>query len=155
METINTLALTQVAEIELIYKSKVKASERPKVTTSRDAYQLFKQNWDENKIEFIEQFKVMFLNRANKVLAIFEMSSGGVTGTIADPKLVFMAALKLNASNIILCHNHPSGSLKPSRADEELTLKIKEAAKYFDIKVLDHMIVSDAGYFSFADEGLL
>ena len=92
METTNSSAWMQVAEIELIYKSKVKASERPKVTTSRDAYQLFKQNWDENKIEFIEQFKVMFLNRANKVLAIFEMSSGGVTGTIADPKLVFMAA---------------------------------------------------------------
>ena len=104
METTNSSAWMQVAEIELIYKSKVKASERPKVTTSRDAYQLFKQNWDENKIEFIEQFKVMFLNRANKVLAIFEMSSGGVTGTVADPKLVFIAALKINACNIILCH---------------------------------------------------
>jgi len=102
METTNALA--QVAEIELIYKSKVKTSDRPKVTTSRDAYQLFRQNWNDNKIDFIEQFKVMFLNRANKVLAIFEMSSGGVTGTIADPKLVFMEALKLNASNIILCH---------------------------------------------------
>ena len=102
METTNALA--QVAEIELIYKSKVKTSDRPKVTTSRDAYQLFRQNWNDNKIDFIEQFKVMFLNRANKVLAIFEMSSGGVTGTVADPKLVFMAALKLNACNIILCH---------------------------------------------------
>jgi len=158
METTNSSAWMQVAEIELIYKSKVKASERPKVTTSRDAYQLFKQNWNENKIEFIEQFKVMFLNRANKVLAIFEMSSGGVTGTVADPKLVFIAALKINACNIILCHNHPSGSLKPSRADEELTKKIKEAGKYLylDLPVIDHLIITGEDiYYSFADKGLL
>jgi len=154
METTNALA--QVAEIELIYKSKVKTSDRPKVTTSRDAYQLFRQNWNDNKIDFIEQFKVMFLNRANKVLAIFEMSSGGVTGTVADPKLVFMAALKLNACNIILCHNHPSGNLKPRRADEELTQKIKEAGRYLDLPVIDHIILSgEDEYYSFADEGLL
>ncbi len=156
METTNTLALTQVAEIELIYKSKVKPSERPKVTTSRDAYNLLKQNWDENKIEFVEQFKVLFLNRANKVLGIFELSTGGVSGTVADPKLVFTAALKLNACNIILCHNHPSGNIKPSRADEQLTQKIKEAGKYLDLPVIDHLIISsEESYYSFADEGLL
>ena len=156
METTNTLAWMQVAEIELIYKSKIKASERPTVTTSRDAFKLFKQNWDENKIEFIEQFKVLFLNRSNKVLAIFELSTGGVTGTVADPKLVFAAALKLNACNIILCHNHPSGSLKPSMADEQLTQKIKEAGKYLDLPVIDHLIItSEDSYYSFADEGLL
>lgn len=156
METTNTLAWTQVSEIELIYKSKVKASERPKVTTSRDAYTLLKQNWDENKIEFIEQFKVLFLNRANRVLGIFELSTGGVTGTVADPKLVFAAALKLNACNIILCHNHPSGNTTPSKADEQLTQKIKEAGKYLDLPVIDHIILSaDDTYYSFADEGLL
>ena len=155
METVNTLACTQVSEIQLIYKSKVKASQRPHVSTSFDAYQIFRQNWDENKIEFVEQFKILFLNRANKVLGIFELSTGGVSGTIADPKLVFAAALKANASNIILCHNHPSGSTKPSRADEQLTQKIKEAASFFDIKVLDHIIVSEEGYYSFADEGIL
>jgi len=156
METTNKLALTQVAEIELTYKSKVKASDRPKVTTSHDAYELFKQNWNESKIEFVEQFKVLFLNRANKVLAIYELSTGGVSGTVADPKLVFAAALKVNASNIILCHNHPSGNLKPSKADEQLTLKLKEAGKYLDLPVIDHIIISaDSGYYSFADEGLL
>jgi len=156
METTNTLAWMQVAEIELIYKSKVKPSERPKVTTSRDAFNLFKQNWDENKIEFIEQFKVLFLNRSNKVLGIFEVSTGGVSGTVADPKVIFAAALKINASNIILCHNHPSGNLKPSQADEALTQKIKEAGKYLDLPVIDHLIItSEDGYFSFADEGLL
>lgn len=156
MEITNTLVLAQVAEIQLIYKSKVKPSERPKVTTSRDAYNLLKQNWDENKIEFVEQFKVLFLNRANKVLGIFELSTGGVSGTVADPKLVFTAALKLNACNIILCHNHPSGNIKPSRADEQLTQKIKEAGKYLDLPVIDHLIISsEEGYYSFADEGLL
>lgn len=156
METTNTFAWMQVAEVELIYKSKVKASDRPKVTTSLDAFKLFKQHWDKNKIEFIEQFKVLFLNRANKVLGIFELSTGGVTGTIADPKLIFMAALKLNACNIILCHNHPSGNLKPSSADEQLTQKIKEAGKYLDLPVIDHLIISgEDSYYSFADEGLL
>jgi DNA repair protein RadC len=156
METTNTLAWMQVAEIELIYKSKVKASERPKVTTSHDAFKLFKQNWDENKIEFIEQFKVLFLIRNNKVLGIFEVSTGGVSGTVADPKIIFAAALKVNACNLILCHNHPSGSLKPSQADEALTQKIKEAGKYLDLPVIDHLIITaEDGYFSFADEGLL
>src|SRR5215831_17250264 len=149
METTNTSAWMQVAEIELIYKSKVKASERPKVTTSHDAFKLFKQNWDENKIEFIEQFKVLFLNRNNKVLGIFEVSTGGVTGTVADPKIIFAAALKINACNIIACHNHPSGRLKPSRADEELTQKIKEAGKYLDLPLLDHLIITgEDGYYS-------
>ncbi len=145
----------QVAEIELIYKSKVKASERPMVSTSKDAYEVLKHCWDENKIDLLEQFKILLLNRGNKVLAVYEVSSGGITGTIADPRLIFTAALKANTVSIILAHNHPSGSLKPSRADEELTSKIKEAGKFLDIKVLDHIVLSSDSYFSFADEGLL
>ena len=102
-----------------------------------------------------EVFAVLFLNRANKINHFEIVSQGGITGTVADPRVILKKALDEDAVSIILCHNHPSGSLKPSRADEDLTHKIKEAAKYFDIRVLDHMIVSDAGYFSFADEGLL
>lgn len=102
-----------------------------------------------------EVFAVIFLNRANKINHFEIVSEGGITGTFADPRIILKKALEENAVSIILCHNHPSGSLKPSRADEELTLKIKEAAKYFDITVLDHLIVSDAGYYSFADEGIL
>lgn len=102
-----------------------------------------------------EVFAVMYLNRANKINHFEIVSEGGITGTVADPRIILKKALEEDAVSIILCHNHPSGSLKPSRADEDLTHKIKEAAKYFDIRVLDHMIVSDAGYFSFADEGLL
>ena len=145
----------QIAEIELVYKSKVKASERPMVSTSKDAYEILRQCWNENKIDLLEQFKILLLNRANKVLAVYEVSSGGITGTIADPRLIFTAALKANTVSIILAHNHPSGNLKPSRADEELTSKIKEAGKFLDIKVLDHIVLCSDSYFSFADEGLL
>jgi DNA repair protein RadC len=103
-----------------------------------------------------EIFAVVFLNRANRIIDQMEIiSSGGITGTVADPRMILRKALELHAVSMILSHNHPSGNLRPSRADEELTSKIKEAAKYFDIKVLDHIIVSDEGYFSFADEGML
>ena len=148
-------ALNMVSEVELVYKNKVKPSERPLVKSGKECYQLLLQTWDENKIEFVEQFKVVLMNRAQRVLGIYELSTGGVTGTVADPKLVFTAALKANACNIILTHNHPSGNLKPSRADEELTKKIATGGMYLDIKVIDHIIVTSEGYYSFADEGLL
>jgi DNA repair protein RadC len=102
-----------------------------------------------------EVFAVVFLNRANKVNHFEIISKGGITGTVADPRIIMKKALEEEAVSIILCHNHPSGNLKPSRADEEITLKIKEAGNYFDIKVLDHIIISDEGYYSFADDGLL
>lgn len=102
-----------------------------------------------------EIFAVVFLNRANKINHFEIISSGGMTGTVADPRIILKKALEEEAVSLILCHNHPSGSLKPSRADEELTHKIREAARYFDIRVLDHVIVSSEGYFSFADEGLI
>ncbi|HMG81835.1 MAG TPA: DNA repair protein RadC [Ferruginibacter sp.] len=102
-----------------------------------------------------EVFAVLFLNQANKINHFEIVSKGGITGTVADPRIILKRALEEDATSIILCHNHPSGNLKPSRADELVTKNIKEAAKYFDIKVLDHIIVSEEGYFSFADEGLI
>jgi len=155
MERTPTERFSEVAEVELIYKSKVKASHRPLITSSKSAYEILLKAWDENKIEFVEQFKVLLLNRANKVLGVYEVSSGGVTGTVADPKLIFVAALKANASSLIIAHNHRSGNLKPSRQDEELTAKIKQAGEFLDIKVLDHLIVTPEAYYSFADEGIL
>ncbi|NCU04907.1 MAG: JAB domain-containing protein [Chitinophagaceae bacterium] len=148
-------AWQKVAEVELVYRSKVKASERPMIKSSKDAADLLLHHWNESKIDLVEQFKVLLLNRANRVLGIIDISSGGVTGTVADPRLIFVAALKANAVGIIISHNHPSCNLKPSRADEELTQKIKNAGRFLDISVLDHVIVSSEGYFSFADEGLL
>ena len=154
-ESMKSVVLNQIAEVELMYKSKVKPSERPKVGHSKDAYIIFKNSWDENRIELQEQFKVMLLNRANKVLGIYEVSTGGMTGTFADPKLIFVAALKAGACNIVLVHNHPSGNLKPSKQDEQLTFKIKEGGKLLDIVLLDHLIISNEGYFSMQDEGLI
>lgn len=154
-QVMNKEALMNVAEVELVYKSKVKASQRPYISSSSDAATLLKSLWEDGKMDLVEQFKVLYLNRANRVLALYPISSGGITGTVADPRLIFATALKINAVSIILCHNHPSGSLKPSLADQELTQKIKNAGGFLDIKVLDHLVVSSDGYFSFADEGLL
>ncbi len=156
MESIwNVSALYNVAEVELVYRSKVKASERPKIVTSKDAYNVLLKSWDENKIEMVEQFKMLFLNQANKVLGIYEVSTGGITGTVADPRVIFAAALKANCCAIIISHNHPSGNLKPSRQDEELTQKIKQGGQLLDIKLLDHIILTPEEYFSFGDEGLI
>ncbi len=146
---------SRVAEVELIYKNKVKASERPLIKSSKDCYETLLIVWDENKMQFQEEFKVLLLNIANRVIGVYQASAGGLTSTVADPRLILATALKSLATSIIIAHNHPSGSLKPSRADEEITNKIKEAAKYHDIKVLDHIIVTAEGYYSFSDEGLL
>lgn len=102
-----------------------------------------------------EVFAVVFLNHGNRINHFEVVSEGGIAGTIADPRLILKKALQEDAVSLILCHNHPSGILKPSCADKELTCKIKAAARYFDITILDHIIVSETGYFSFADEGML
>ncbi|MEO7524347.1 MAG: DNA repair protein RadC [Ferruginibacter sp.] len=102
-----------------------------------------------------EVFAVIFLNRANKIKHFEIISRGGITGTVADPRMILKKAIEEEATSIILSHNHPSGNLIPSKADEEITQKIKMAATYFDIKILDHIIVSEEGYFSFADEGMI
>lgn len=156
MENVMTsTAWKQVSEVELTYKSKVKASERPKISSSIEAGYLLKNLWNEAKIDFVEQFKVLLLNRANRVLGVVDISSGGVTGTVADPKLIFVAALKANACNLIISHNHPSANLVPSLADKQLTQKIKEAGRLLDINLIDHIIVTSEGFLSFADQGLL
>jgi DNA repair protein RadC len=105
--------------------------------------------------EQVENFYVIYLNKGNRILDFEKLSQGGISGTVADPRVILKKSLEINAVALILSHNHPSGSIKPSTADEAITQKIKEAAKNFDIKVLDHIIVGADGYFSFADEGLL
>ena len=102
-----------------------------------------------------EVFGVIYLNRANKIKHTELISKGGITGTVADPRLILKSAIEQEATSIILFHNHPSGNIKPSRADEEITIKIKQAASYLDLKVLDHLIISEHSYFSFADDGIL
>ncbi|RYE51761.1 MAG: DNA repair protein, partial [Sphingobacteriales bacterium] len=122
---------------------------------SKDAYNILFNNWDQGRIEMNEQFYILLLNRANKVIGMTEISSGGFSGTLVDPKLVFGIALKSCASGIILCHNHPSSNLKPSQSDLSLTRRLVEAGKLLDLQILDHIILTKRGYFSFGDEGLI
>lgn len=145
----------QVAEIELVYKTKMKASERPEVRCSADIYQLLLSTWNKNLIDLQEEFKVLLMNRNNKVLGLYHSSTGGLTLTVADPRLILVAAIKSGACSIVLAHNHPSGSLRPSKGDEVMTAKMKEACSFLDIHLLDHIIVTSESYLSFADEGLL
>ena len=146
-------AISIVAALELGRRRQATASlEKQVVSSSTDVAVYLQSKLQDYKHEV---FAVIFLNRANKINNFRIISEGGITGTVADPRIILKKALEEDAVSLILCHNHPSGSLKPSRADEELTYKIKEAAKFFDIKVLDHLIVSDDGYYSFADEGIL
>ncbi|WP_026953601.1 JAB domain-containing protein [Algoriphagus vanfongensis] len=156
METlVRKIDLYEVAEIKLSYSGKVKASQRPKVDSSRQVFEVFTQVWEEDRLEFVEDFKVMLLSRANRVIGIVNISSGGTAGTVVDVKLVLTAALKSNSSSMILAHNHPSGNLIPSEPDKRLTARIKEAGRILDIPVLDHLIITAEGYYSFADEGEL
>lgn len=143
----------KVSEIKLAYKNKTK--NHPVLNSSHSAYQVLLENWDKDQIQLLEQFKIVLLNNALKVLGICEISSGGITATQVDIRLIFAVALKSCATAILLAHNHPSGNTKPSDVDISLTRKVKNAAALLDIKIVDHIIVTDAAYLSFADEGLL
>lgn len=145
----------KVAEIELKYSVDYKITERPKISSSKEAYRIVLDQWDSDKIDLLEEFKIVLLNRSNKVLGITSISQGGVSGTVADPKLIFGTALKAVASFIILVHNHPSGNLKPSNEDIKLTRKLVEGGKLLDILVVDHLIISRDDYYSFCDDGVL
>lgn len=145
-------AITIAAALELGIRRDSADKKKQKVTSSKDIADFLKAQFQYHTKEV---FVVIFLNQGNKILHHEIISEGGITGTVADPRIILQKALEHNATAIILSHNHPSGNLKPSRQDELLTDKIKHAAAYFDIKVADHIIVSNEGYFSFADEGLL
>jgi DNA repair protein RadC len=144
-----------VPEVSLVYKPKIKAVDRPIVTCSEDIYQILKSNWDDSLIGLQEQAKLLLLNRKNRVLGIHSLGSGGISKLYIDPKLVFAAAIKSAASGIVLCHNHPSGDIKPGISDILLTEKIKKAATLLDIELLDHIIITADEYYSFADWGIL
>lgn len=141
-----------VAEIEIIYRNTVRPADMRKVTHSRDAFDILKDIWTD-RIEYIEEFVILLMNKANKVLGFTKIAQGGTSACIVDPKCIFQAALKCNASQIILAHNHPSGNTIPSEADRKITQKIKEAGIVLEIAVLDHLIITSDSYYSFADDG--
>jgi len=146
---------TNISEISLTYKRKVRADDRPQVSCSKDAEKLFRENWNNLTINLFEEFKILLLDTNNKCMGIVTISQGGVSGTIVDAKLVFVSALKARACTLILGHNHPSGNLTPSNADISLTERLVKGAGYLGLKVLDHLILSDCDYNSFADNNLL
>lgn len=142
--------LLEVAEIKISYSTT--QTPKVKITSANDAYDVLLSSWDVDIIELQEEFKILLLNRSNQVLGIYPLSKGGITGTVVDLRLIFAVALKCNATGIILSHNHPSGKLLPSDSDITLTMKIKKGADLLDISLLDHLIVTKKGFYSFSNE---
>lgn len=147
------LFLSNVAEIQISYSTNVKPSQRQKITCSKDAADLFRQIFPD--FEHREYFYAMLLNRGNRVLGYYQISVGGISGTVVDIRLILQAALKTNSSGILLGHNHPSGGLEPSDADLKITRKTKSACECMDISLLDHIIITADTYMAMSDEGLL
>ncbi|MEA1886392.1 MAG: DNA repair protein RadC [Bacteroidota bacterium] len=146
-------AINIMAALELGRRRKsAEIIEAAKIRSSNDVYTFFNPLLADLTHE---EFWLLYLNRSNKILSRHKLSQGGISGTITDVRLIIKKALELLASSLIICHNHPSGNLDPSEADTRITQKIKEAAAYFDISLLDHIIVTDNGYYSYADNGSL
>lgn len=144
-----------ISEIEIKYTPATKKQDRIKITCSQDAYKTFLSDWNTDTIELQEEFKIMLLNKANEVIGVSILSKGGMSSCIVDLKLLFALVLKSASPVIILAHNHPSGNLKPSEADKRLYEKVKKGAEYFDIQVLDNMIITKEDFYSFVDRGLI
>jgi DNA repair protein RadC len=144
-----------LAEISVSYSSKIKAKERRKVSSSTDVEVILREIWNDDTIELREEFYILLLNRANQVLGWSKIATGGLTGTVCDPRIVFSIALKCLACGVILAHNHPSGNNQPSNADIQLTHRMVAGGKILEINVLDHIVLTKESIFSFADEGLI
>ena len=142
-----------VSEVELTYKNNVPYNQRQKISNSQGAYEILTNLFPENTMDYRETFIVLYLNRANQVLGYSVISQGGTSNTTVDIKMVIQTALLANASCIVLAHNHPSGNLRPSSDDNRITNRIIEAARLFDITVLDHIIITNESYYSFTDNG--
>ena len=147
--------LFSITEVELVYRNKIQPKDRLKITRSSEAYNILLNAWDFNKIELVEQFYIVLLDRNNTVLGLSNISTGGVSACLVDPKIVFATVLKSKSSGFIMAHNHPSGNPNPSKADKDLTQRFVECAKFLDVTIPDHIIVTPREYFSFADEGLM
>jgi len=146
-------AVTIAAALEMGRRRRGEGNQKiSKISSSQDAYEIFRPVIGELEHE---EFWILYLNNANKVLLSSQLSKGGLTGTLVDVRIVMKQALELGAVGLILGHNHPSGTLKPSQADKEVTQKLKLAAQALDIKVLDHLIVTQKQYYSFADNNIL
>jgi len=140
-----------IAEIEVKYKLNGVDTKRVKITKSRDAYEAFISKWNMDTIQLQEEFKVLLLNRTNEVLGVYTVGKGGITGVSVDIRLLFAVVLKSCSISIITCHNHPSGNLKPSKADINIYRKLKKVSETMDISLLDNLIITKRDFFSFED----
>lgn len=147
--------LFKVAEVQLSYKPHFKVQERPQINSAKQAYDILLNHWDKELINYLEQAKMILLNRNNRVLGIVDLSTGGGGSTVMDSKVIFSIALKATATSLILAHNHPSGNLRPSNQDITVTQKLVKAAKLLEMDIHDHLIISENGYYSMAEEGLM
>lgn len=153
-QLINSTDTFVCCEISANYSMKLKNSELPAIHSSKDVFRYVIENNVIKELNHRESFIALYLNRANKVLGYSLISIGGIAGTVADPRLIFQIGLLCNTCSIVLCHNHPSGNAKPSEADIKLTQKLKNAGQFLDIQVIDHLIITDESFYSFADEGI-
>ena len=148
-----TKAITLISALELGRRRKLSESkEKYKIGGSKDAF-----NYMQPFLEDLsyEEFWVIYMNRSNRIIDQVKISQGGISGTVIDVRIILKHAIEKLASTIIICHNHPSGNLQPSKSDIQITSKLKEAAKFHDVELLDHLIISDSSYYSFADEGII
>lgn len=149
-------SLNTINEIEVSYDHKIPSPFSKKINTSEDAAKLLFAHWNKNTIGLHESFKVLLLNNSHKVKGIYEISKGGITGTLVDIRILFAVILKTLSVSVILAHNHPSGNLVAGPADRAITKKIQKASKLFDVKVLDHILLAPNGdYYSFSDDKIL
>ena len=143
----------RVAEVGLTYRNRVPKKDRKQIFDSYTAYKVLKENFSDDTMDYRETFKVLYLNHSCQVLGCSTISEGGITNTLADVRMIIQGALLTNATAMILAHNHPSGSTRPSRQDDELTRKIVAAANLMDIQVNDHIILTSEEFYSYCDEG--
>lgn len=140
--------------ISVSFDKKLKRSELYKITSSKDVADVFRKVFNADTFDWCEEVILLCLNNSNGVLGYYKLSSGGITGTIVDVRMVYTLALNCCATSIIMAHNHPSGKLQASESDKQITQKLKKAGEFLDIKLLDHIILTDESFFSFSDEGI-
>lgn len=141
-----------LSEVAISYKTKVKANDKPVIRTAVDAYEILKGIFSEETVEHHEEFVILLLNRANRVQGWAKISQGGITATITDQRIIFQYALLTNSTQVVLSHNHPSGQMIASEEDKRMTKRFVEAGKLLDIRILDHIIYTKDGYYSFAED---
>ena len=151
----DTVEQFKATEIELVYRNQVRPEDRHKICDPESAYRILLSSWNLNRIELVEEFKILLLDRARHCLGVSAISSGGMSSCLVDPRIVFVTALQAGASSLILAHNHPSGNLCPSGADIALTKKLVEGGRLLEIGVPDHLIITKHGFYSLAENALI